>query len=48
MKKRLQMGHCGRCGDWKRLTHDGPYKGMLCDDCALAKYYEELDERQKG
>jgi hypothetical protein len=35
---------CPRCGEWKLLTVEGPYAMMLCDDCALAKYYEELED----
>jgi hypothetical protein len=32
---------CPRCGEFREPTKEGPYKGMLCDDCALAKRYEE-------
>ena len=37
---------CPRCGDWKELALSGPYTNMLCEDCALAKHYEEMEEHE--
>ena len=35
---------CPRCGEWAKVAKSGPYSGMLCEDCALAKRYEEPED----
>lgn len=38
---------CPRCGEYRVLSGDrGRFVGQLCSDCALARYYEELDEER--
>ena len=32
---------CGRCGERRKKTQEGSYKGMLCADCAASKKHEE-------
>ena len=39
------VGHCGRCGDRKKLAAFGPYQRMLCEDCVAEKAHDEAVER---
>lgn len=45
--KKVDKITCPRCGEYAKVARSGPYAGMLCDDCALAKRYEALEERER-